>query len=310
VRRFLSACLGVALALGIAACGGGSGEASDPSTDKLAQVEARGTLLGFYEPDYAPQSLAAAGATRPPDTKCSDNQLTGAEVTGYDIEVAKLVAEGLGVEPCFVSPPWTEVTAGNWGDRWDIAFGSGAITEDRMQRLYMTRPYYAAPTRYFVREDSPYTEPGDLDGKRIGVCVSCAQETYLRGELVIPGSEVTVDVREPEIVVFEVEGPGLEALQKGTIDAFLTGDAVGQGAIADGASLRPLDEIAFTEYLAGFVDKSSGLESANFVERVNEILDEALEDGTLADLSTEWFDTDYATSTADFDYAALGQDVN
>ena len=89
MRRFLSACLGVVLSLGVTACGGGSDEAGDPSTDKLAQVESRGTLVGFFEPDYAPQSLATEGATRPSDTKCSDNQLTGAEVTGYDIEVTK-----------------------------------------------------------------------------------------------------------------------------------------------------------------------------------------------------------------------------
>ena len=305
-----SAALAVALAAVVTACGGSGGNSSgDPATDKLAQVEARGTLVGFFEPDYAPQSLAAEGATRPADTKCSDNQLTGAEVTGYDMEVTKLVAEQLGVEPCFVSPPWTEVTSGNWGDRWDIAFGSGAITEDRMQRLYMTQPYYAAPTRYFVGNDSPYMQPSDLDGKRIGVCVSCAQEAYLRGELVIPGADVTVDVTNPEIVVFEGEGPGLEALQKETIDAFLAGDAVGKGVIAEGAPIRSLESVAFTEYLAGFVDRSSGLESRAFVDRVNEILQGALDDGALGALSMEWFETDYTTPAAEFDYAALNQDV-
>jgi ABC-type amino acid transport substrate-binding protein len=308
--RSAAASLAAVLALALGGCGGtDEGSGGDPSTDKLAQIQARGTLVGFFEPDYAPQSLAEDGATRPADTKCRDNQLTGAEVTGYDIEVTKLVAAELGVEPCFVSPPWTEVTSGNWGDRWDLAFGSGAITADRMERLYMTQPYYAAPTRYFVTGDSPYTEPGDLDGKRIGVCVSCAQEAYLRGELEIPGADVVVDVADPEVVVFEVEGPGLEALQKGTIDAFLTGDTVGQAAIAEGAPLRSLGSVAFTEYLAGFVDKSSGLESERFIDRVNEILGAAFEDGTLGELSGEWFGTDYTTPAAEFDYAALGQVV-
>ena len=218
-RHSAFACLAAVASIGLVACGGSDDSSSgDPSTDKLAQIEARGTLVGFFEPDYAPQSVAAEGATRPADTKCADNQLTGAEVTGYDIEVTKLVADELGVEPCFLSPPWTEVTSGNWGDRWDIAFGSGAITADRMERLYMTKPYYSAPTRYFVRTESPFRTPSDLAGKRIGVCVSCAQEAYLRGELDIPGTEVVVDASDPEIVVFEVEGPGLEALEKGSKD--------------------------------------------------------------------------------------------
>jgi polar amino acid transport system substrate-binding protein len=309
-RSAIGGCFVMALfALGLGACGGSDEVAGDPATDKLAQVLARGTLVGFFEPDYAPQSLAADGASRPTDTKCSDAQLTGAEVTGYDIEVTKLVAEKLGVEPCFVSPPWTEVTSGNWGDRWDIAYGSGAITADRMERLYMTQPYYATANRYFVRKDSVFQAPADLDGKKIGVCVSCSQEAYLKGELELPGTDVVVDVQSPEIVVFEVEGPGFDALEKGAIDAFLAGDPVGQAIIDDGATVRPLEAVAFNEYPSGFVDKSSGLEAAAFVDEVNGIIGAFLEDGTLKELALEWFDTDYASPAADFDLDALGQDV-
>jgi hypothetical protein len=36
----------------------------DPSTDKLAQVLARGTLVLFTDPEYAPQSYAVEGAER------------------------------------------------------------------------------------------------------------------------------------------------------------------------------------------------------------------------------------------------------
>lgn len=306
-RRAASVAVGLGLVL--AGCGGSASEGGDPSTDKLAQIEARGTLVGFFEPDYAPQSIAAENATRPAETSCNDAQLTGTEVTGYDIEVTKLVARELGVEPCFVSTPWTEVTSGNWGDRWDIAFGSGAITVDRMERLYMTQPYYATANRYFVARDSTFQKPSDLDGRRIGVCVSCSQEAYLTGELVLPGVDVVVDVKNPEIVVFEVEGPGLEAVGKGTLDAFLAADQVGRAAIADGAALRPLEAVAFNEYASGFVDKSSGLEAAAFVERIDVIVQGLLEDGTLKELSLEWFKTDYATPAADFDLDALGQVV-
>ena len=74
------------------------------------------------------------------------------------------------------------------GDRWDIAYGSGSINADRMQRLYMTQPYYAVPNYYFVAADSPARHAADLDGKRVGACASCSHEAYLKGELEIPGS--------------------------------------------------------------------------------------------------------------------------
>ena len=141
--------VGVLAAGVLVACGGSDGSdggaSADPSKDKLAQILARGTLVEYFEPDYPPQSMNVEGATRPADTKCDDNQLTAAEVTGYDNEITKLLAKELGVEACFVSPTWTEVTGGNWGDRWDIAYGSGSINTDRMERLYMTQPYYAVP---------------------------------------------------------------------------------------------------------------------------------------------------------------------
>jgi ABC-type amino acid transport substrate-binding protein len=102
-----SSCVGLclaALALAVASgCGSsasGSGAADtattaattaiqpsgDASTDKLAQVLARGTLVLFTDPKYPPQSFAVAGAKRPAHTKCAANQLTAAEMAGYDAD--------------------------------------------------------------------------------------------------------------------------------------------------------------------------------------------------------------------------------
>ena len=155
--------------------------AGDPSSDKLAQVEARGTVVLFTDPAYPPQSFIVKGATRKATTKCAPNQMTANQMTGYDAETGKLVAKGLGVEPCFVTPSWTEVTGGNWGDRWDLAYGSGAIALDRMDVLYMTQPYYSTPTNFFVPTASTAKTPEDLSGKKVGACAGCTMEAYLRG---------------------------------------------------------------------------------------------------------------------------------
>jgi ABC-type amino acid transport substrate-binding protein len=145
----------------------------DASTDKLAQVLARGTLILFTDPKYPPQSFAVKGAKRLANTKCAANQLTAPEMKGYDADTGKAVARSMGVEPCFVTPSWTEVTGGNWGDRWDLAYGSGAIALDRMNVLYMTRPYYTTPANFFIPKDSTATTAADLAGKKIGACAGC-----------------------------------------------------------------------------------------------------------------------------------------
>lgn len=309
--------LALALVL-ISACGGGAGgapegtpepTAGDPSTDKLAQILARGTLILFTDPAYPPQSFAVEGAERSAQTKCAANQLTASEVSGYDAETGKLVAKALGVEACYVTPTWTEVTAGHWGDRWDLAFGSGAIAADRMKVLYVTQPYYSTPANFFVPADSPVQEPADLSGKKVGACAGCTMEDYLLGVLQLPGPPIEFVVDSPDIVTYDTEPPGLEATAAGEIDAFLCSEPVGREQIDKGLALRMLEQPAYVSYKTGYVDKSSGLSAAAFVARVNEILNGLHADGTLADLSVQFFGKDYATLAGSFDLDSIGQTV-
>ena len=297
----------------LAACQGAaspsSSQAADPTKDKLAQIIERGTLVGYAELDYPPQSIRVDGATRDPDTKCLPNQITAREVTGFDVETTKLVAKALGVEACFDQPTWTEVTAGGWSDRLDIAYGSGAINATRMEHLYMTQPYYYVPQRFVVPAKSAFQKPSDLDGKKIGTCTSCTVESYLKKTLVIPGVDLVQKVKDPQLVGFETEAPGLDALAAGTIDAFLTAEPVANEAIKEGKPFRLLDETAFSMYPSGFVDKRSGLEVKAFVDRVDEIIRTAHADGTLKALSTKWFGADYTTVAGQFDLGKIGQTV-
>jgi ABC-type amino acid transport substrate-binding protein len=315
VRRATSVLLlGMAAALG--GCGAASpatspsaAPAADSSTDKLAQILARGTLVGYAELDYPPQSIAVEGSTRRADSKCAPNQLTGPEVSGFDIETTKLVADRLGVEACFVSPTFPEVTAGGWNDRLDLAFASGAINATRMENLWMTQPYYYIPQVFMVRDDAPYQQPGDLDGKAIGTCTSCTVEAYLKGLLEIPGVDLVQRVQNPEVVGFNGEFPGIDALVAGDLDAFLLAEPVALEAIAEGQPVRILEQVAFSMYPSGFVDKHSGLSVATFTDKVNEIVAAAHADGSMRALSDEWFGKDYTTEASEFDLSVLGQEV-
>ena len=235
--------------------------------------------------------------------------MTAPEIAGYDADTGKAVAAALGVEPCFVAPTWTEITAGNWGGRWDLAYGSGAINADRMKVLWMTQPYRAEPQEFFVRNDSPYQVPSDLDGKRIGVCSSCTVEYYLKGTLQIPGVDIVQKVQDPKIVSFETEPPGLKQLAQGKLDGFLTAEAVGNEGIKEGLPLRALKEQAFTMYITGFVDKSSALAVGPFVDKVDVVVKGLLADGTLKQLSMKYFGKDYASAASDYDLSILGQQI-
>jgi ABC-type amino acid transport substrate-binding protein len=299
----------------VSACGSGSStpqgsqSIGDPTADELAQVLTRGTLVIAVNAAYPPQSYAVKGAKRPKNTKCSDDQLAGNQVAGYDVETGVQVAKALGVEPCFVEPSWTEITAGQWGDRWDIAYASGAINTDRTPRLWMTTPYSAQPQRYFVRKSSHYLKPSDLDGKSIGVCDSCTVEFYLQGQLTIPGVPTPVDVKDPKIVTYAGEPPGLKDAASGKIDAYLSAEAVGEEAIHQGEPLRALAGNAFTMYLTGFLDKDSPLGQKAFAERVDQIVTHMQRDGELKRLSMKYFGKDYGSGASGYNIAQLHQNI-
>jgi len=297
----------------LAACSGTASSpaapTADPAKDKLAQVLARGTLVLWTDLEYPPQSFAVEGAKRVADTKCTPNQLTGPEVSGYDAETGKLVAAALGVEPCFVSTPFDAMIGGSWGDRFDVAWGSGAITVSRMEDLYVTQPYYSTPASFFVPKDSPVTKPEELSGKQIGACSGCTHDQYLRRTLELPGTEMEWLVDDPEIVTYNQELPGLQDTADGKIDAFLCSEPVGRGAIKDGAALRELETPAYFTQKTGYIDRDLALDPKAFLERISAEVSALHAAGKLKALSQEFFGSDYATPAGAFDLSAVGQAV-
>ncbi|HEX5827243.1 MAG TPA: transporter substrate-binding domain-containing protein, partial [Candidatus Limnocylindrales bacterium] len=282
----------------VAACGGSASELQ-PSTaanDQLATILARGTLVVSSDPAYPPQSFAREDAVRTPSSRCTANQLTAGELDGYDVQTAIEVAKALGVEACFVAPQWTEITGGSWGGRWDISIGSMDISRERMEVLYFAQPYYATPSVLFVHADSPFEQVSDLDGMKVGACLDCTQYAYLDGRLDLPGQELELAIKDPVIVGYDVEGPGLDDLvaDNGNVDAFLASISVGQAYIDDGKPIRAIDQALFYGYSAPAIDRRSGRDPVAFVNRITEIVQALHADGTLTRLSGEFFGTDLA----------------
>jgi ABC-type amino acid transport substrate-binding protein len=307
--------LAAALALVSTGCGseetGAARQATDTATatGRLARIESRGTLLLPTDLAYPPASFRVKGAERRPGTRCAENHLTAPQVDGYDVAVGEAVAAALSVEPCFVTPSWTELLAGNWADRWDIAFSSIGITQARMENLYFTQPYYATPERFFVRKGGPIDRAEQLENARIGVCAGCFADLYLQHKLDIPGADVTYQLDDAVIVGYDVERNGLDDVGAGTLAAFLCQETAGEQAIAEGVRLKGLDPPAYEAYIGGALDRAPGLAVKPFFDRVNAILERLHGDGTLERLSMRYFERNYATAAAQFDLATIEQTV-
>jgi len=287
--------------------------APGPATpdDKLAEILARGKLVIATDAAYPPNSELIPGANRSSGTICARNEYTSDEFTGYNIAVAVEIARRLGVEPCFVTPTRTEIISGNWADRWDIHVGSLAVTKERMNVMYFTQPYYAGPVSLFVnKNNTAYSDPGDLSGKKIGVCAGCILERYLEGTLDLPGQKIDFAIQNATVVAYENEVVALSDLALGDgvkLDGVLTNQPLGEDSMKNGMSIRQLGKPVFYDYDAAAVDKKSGRDPASFVSNVTGIIREMNHDGTLLQFSRQYYGRDLVSETARFNISALGQ---
>jgi len=273
--------------------------------DLLATIKARGTLVLSTDPAYPPQSALKANPVRTAGTKCTSEQKTLGELEGFDIDVAAAIAKGLGVEPCFVTPDWTLIVAGNWAGRWDMSVGSMTITPERAKALFFAQPYYTTPAALYVNKaNTTYKTAADLGGKKIGSCGGCTYESYLEGSLVLPGENVNFAIKNPTVKTYDTDTTALEDLELGDgvrLDAVLTAQPTGQTEINNGKPLKQLGDPLFFEYLAPAIDRSSSLDPHSFIAAVSQIVQGLHKDGTLSKLCVQWEGSDLTTAAATFD---------
>lgn len=281
------------------------------SDDKLAEIQARGTLIIATDADYMPQSRLLIDELPDSDTRCEASQYTAAQMIGFDVEVAKEIARRLGVEPCFVTPPWSQLVAGSWGDNWDIHVGSVAMTYERMKVLYFSQPYYATPTVVLVhQQNSVYQTPEDLSGKRIGVCAGCTFEAYLQGTLQLPGEEIEYRIKNAQIVAYENEDPAINDLSLGDgvqLDGVLTILPKALIALKAGRPVRLLNDPVSFEYISVTLDRAGWRDPTRLLAEVSASIQEMHRTELLKKLSVQYQGLDLTQEAARFDIASLEQ---
>jgi polar amino acid transport system substrate-binding protein len=275
----------------LAACqnggsGGSAGASADGEADGyLARILEAGTIVVSTDPAYPPQSFL--------------NEETG-EYEGFDIDVALEIGERLGVEVEFTDPTFDAVVAGSWAERWDMSVGSVTVTEERTEVLDFTDPYYFTPAQMTVLEDSEYQSLEDLAGQTVCVGESTTYLFWIEGTLSLPDSAGDVaDVPEGLVsTTFPTDVDCAESWRSGRTDfqGFLTALPTAQGLIDSGDyAIRLVGDPVFYEPLAVAFDKSVD-DNDSLVERVNAIVNEMHEDGTLTELSEKWYEgLDYSS---------------
>ena len=234
------------------------------SDDLLETIRERGTIIVGLEGDWAPWSYV------------DEND----ELTGYDVEVAKAIADKLGVEIQIVPGEWDGLFAGMDAGRYDMVVNGVEVTEERADKYDFSTPYAYIRTALIVKGDNDSIKTfEDLKGKKTANSIA---STYMN----------------------LAESYGATCYGVSTLDETLT--MVLQGRVD--ATLNAI--VSFTDYMAQHPDSNlkvvattedasnvaipmrKGDETASLREAVNKAIDELREDGTLSELSTRFFGED------------------
>ena len=263
------------------------------ANDLLGDIKARGTLRISTDVNYAPQSAAVEGAKRADGTKCGADELTGNQVEGFDIDTAKEIAKRLGVEPCFVTPDWTLITAGSWGGRWDVSVGSMTITKEREKALLFSPAYYSYSGQLAARAGSGITSINDVAGKAVCVASGTTYEDYFTGKISIPDADIKVKAPAGvKVVSLSTDSECAQSIQAGRtdFDAFMTSTTVVDKAIQDGIPVVKVGDPVYTERLAVAIDKQSPKDPKSLLDAVSKIITDMHADGTLSKSSLKWYE--------------------
>jgi polar amino acid transport system substrate-binding protein len=202
------------------------------------------------------------------------------------------------VDIAWEAPSWDLITAGNWNDRWDMSVGSMTVTPQRAEVLWFTPAYYYTPAVVAVHADNTSVQnlETDLDGKTIGVAAGTTYDYFLQKTLEIPGYTFDFIIDDAEIVTYDTDSTAVQDLTLGDgvrLDAAISSVTVMQGAIDKDKPIKIVGDPIFYEPLGVAFDKASQLDPSSLLEEVSAIVEEMHADGTLSDMSMQWFGTDF-----------------
>ena len=206
------------------------------------------------------------------------------EIVGFDIDVAKAVAEKLGVE--FIAQPiaWDakelELNSGNI----DCIWNGMSITPERQESMAMTWPYLNNQMIFYVKADSGIATLDDLAGKVVAVQNGSYAEELLNGDYAN-----LAETFEGDILGYDEYLTALMDLQTGGCDAVLVDLVVGEYKVS-GMGAEDLiagPALADDNYGIGFRKDDIALR-----DKVQEILIEMKNDGSLAEICKKWFTDD------------------
>jgi polar amino acid transport system substrate-binding protein len=224
-------------------------------------------LSGCNEDKLTSKLVFAVSAEYPPFEYYENGK-----ITGFDIELAQLIAKELGKEAVFKDMQFSTILAALQSHSVDSAISTLTMTDERQKRFEFSIPYYTETLAVVFLKEKPVFDAAHLSQKKIACQLGSTMEIWLKKH-----------VLDAEIISFDSSNQIIEALKAGHVDVALV-DGI-QGAIFSQKN------IALSYTLIGKSDEGYGIafpKESPLKDQVNYALKILQENGTLQELQKKW----------------------
>jgi len=268
--RWLTAVLLATGALSAAACGDDDDEPATGGATREARTFEAGTTMKKLQ-DEGEITIGVKFDVPPFGAK----NPTSGDVEGFDIDLAKAIANALGAKPKYIEALSDNRIAFLKDGTADLILSTMTITAERDEEIDFSEPYFIAKGRILVKKsDDSIKDVGDLAGKSVCTALGSTYEETLKKQ-----------APKAKLRLVDSYSECLELIQNGGVDAVSTDDVILTGMIIQDDSLKLVsgDELTTEPYGAGIKQGDD-----EFKAFVDEVIAEYKSDGPWAAAYEKW----------------------
>ncbi|HPZ73872.1 MAG TPA: basic amino acid ABC transporter substrate-binding protein [Bacillota bacterium] len=222
---------------------------------------------------FAETWVVAGDFTFPPFTW---DETGKGDYMGYEIDLAKALAEEMGVELKLVNAAWSGLIPGLNNGNYDSLITAMTITEERMQAVDFSTPYISVGLVVVAKQNNnSINSLDDLKGKTVAVQIGTTGDlaaTEMNGI--------------KQILRYETAPEAFQAVINGIADASVMDGPVARDFIRQQPKLLKVVVPEFTEELYGVVVKKG---NKALLDKINDALKALEEKGVLDKIYNDWF---------------------
>ena len=255
MKKYMALLLALMMVFALCACGGGDEPA--PSADpETSQAPEKKTLTMATEGTFPPYEF-----------------YDGDQLVGIDVEVAKAIADKLGMDFEVTDIDFNSIIPGVQTGKYDIGMAGMTVNDERLEKVNFSTSYAKGVQVVTVREGSPIKSVDDLfaEGANYTVGTQTGTTGFLYASDDIEGAGLGT------VKSFSKNTDLFEALKNGQVDCAILDNEPSKALVAANEGLVILDTAYADEDYAIAIAK----ENTELLEQVNAALDELIKDGTL-----------------------------